>query len=264
MEITTLISNYAGYILASSILWVLFVEFAKRHKIARNEGKTSPKKIRGEVTEKYLFKLSYPSFLLIIMNIIIASSAVATYAEVTNANKILNRPYIAADITSLDGLGTGIVKSDLEDLSKQLIEKRLKFSILNTGQSPALFRIDLSELKEVGVKKIVPQENSEGVIFPGERKDVKFLLEIHSSFPSSDLEKGEQEEYVKQLSEVRNGDRTHLSRITIFYDYLNRGTEKFLYSTVIDQKNPLQSFREDSNARIDAYGFVWVTGSDSK
>lgn len=181
----------------------------------------------------------------------------------SNSVQVLNRPYIAVNPTGLDELRTGKIKSDLDNLPEQLIEKNINFILQNTGQSPAAFRIDLSEFEEVGITKVIPQQNTEGVIFPGESKEVLYLLEIHSSFPSSESEKKEQEAYLKKSREVIDGSRKYFSRIAIIYDYLDK-KGKGEYKTFIDQTFPKTGFSENKIGRVDGYSHVWVVSFDSK
>lgn len=183
--------------------------------------------------------------------------------DTNSRSEILNRPYIAVDSSGMSTqLNVGKVKSDLNNFSEQLIEKHFEFSIKNLGQSPAAFSIDLSEFKEVGLKNIIPQENSSGVIFPGESKNVSYLLEIHSSFPPSDEEKGGGEEYLKRMKAVEDNRQKYMSRITITYDYL--GNKKgAAFHTFIDEKFPKTYFSENAAARIDAFSSVWITSPDS-
>ena len=176
-------------------------------------------------------------------------------------NKI-NRPYIAVNVSQLEQLETGKVKSDLDNLSEQLIEKHLEFTIQNLGNSPAAFWVDLSDFIEPGVKNFIPQENSYGVIFPGESKGVRYLLEIENHFPNLPKEKEEMKKYIETLNAVIDGKRDHLSRIVIYYDYLNDKNEGN-FKTLIDQKLPKTGFSKSEVARIDGYGFVWVTNFDS-
>jgi len=202
-----------------------------------------------------------------IITILIATGSIIitsmSYIASVNEDKILNRPYIAVDPSGLDELNISKVKSDLDDFSEQLIEKQVRFIIENTGQSPAAFQVDLTELKEVGVVEIIPQKNTEGVIFPDESKEVEYLLEIHSSFPSTDLEKKEQEQYLKKMQSVIAGDMEYLSRIIITYDYLDKKSEG-KYKTFIDQKFPKLNFSENNSGRIDGYGSTWIVSFDSE
>lgn len=175
----------------------------------------------------------------------------------------INRPYIAANVSQLEQLNTGKVKSDLTNLSYQLIEKHLEFTIQNSGNSPAAFWIDISDFIEPGVKNFIPQENSYGVIFPGESKKVRYLLEIESHFPKSSTEKEEMKKYLKTQEAVLSGKKDYLSRIVIYYDYLNNKNEGN-FRTLIDQKLPKTGFSKSEVVRMDLYSFVWVTSFDSK
>ncbi|MBU3926099.1 hypothetical protein KJ763_02945 [Patescibacteria group bacterium] len=112
------------------------------------------------------------------------------------------------------------------------------------------------------MKNMIPQENSYGVIFPGESKNISYLLEIHNHFPELPEEKKEMTEYLKIQKAVIEGEREYLSRIFVNYDYLdNKG--QWNYRTLIDQKIPKTGFRANESFRLDGYSFIWVVSFDS-
>jgi len=192
-----------------------------------------------------------------------ATSIWFTGLDYRDSIKIVNRPYLAVDTVGLDELGVGKVKSNLNDLSNQILEKNIKFVIKNTGQSPAAFRIDLLEFEEPGLKDVIPVQNEKGIIFPGESKEVRYLLEIHSSFPPTELERQEQKDYLEKSQEVMKGNRKYLSRIRVVYDYLDK-KGKGVYSTFIDQTYPKTGFSMNEAGRFDGYSKIWIVSFDSE
>jgi len=238
----------------------------KRENIGRGRTKEGVAPLENAIANKTkarLWGFSFADVGLFFSNIALVMVTALTLTTTVIENGVLNRPYIAVDTTELAKLETGQVKSNLEDYSNQLIQKNLEFTIANMGRTPATFSIDLSEFREVGVVQIIPQENSVGVIFPGESKKVHYLLEIRSHFPPTVEEINEHEQYLVRMKALRDGKDEYMSRIAIRYDYLGQNDQE-RFRTLIDQKLPKTGFSENEAARIDGYSFVWVTSSATK
>lgn len=271
LEIITTLLSVLLFLAFLVVCWIIYVglkEWYGLRKIDKEsagrgvtEGGIAP--FKNDVSRRALRSLlgaSVKDSLQFLTNLILVIVTTLALFATINENNVLNRPYISVDVTGLKQLENGALKSKLE--SVRLYEKNLEFTITNNGQKPAAFKIDISNLRQLYLTRIYPQENSEGVVFPGETKKVHYVLELRNSDPFTPKEEEDLNNFSGLLQAVANGEEPFLSRIIILYDYLGQHTAQ-RFRTILDEKIVRNDFLESDTGRSDRLSRVWVTSSDS-
>ena len=97
----------------------------------------------------------------------------------------INRPYLNVDASQMEQQlriaysNPNQLLQDFEDDTSTPFNSYFSFDVYNVGKLPAKYSIDLSQFhpRILGVNKILPPLNSEGILFPNQSTTIKYEMQ---------------------------------------------------------------------------------------